>query len=239
VSPAGEAARTLYRRWILANGWSEAVGLGTTFLVGRAVAPWLGAFRPAGVLLSAVAAVVLGTLLEGTVVGAAQARVVRDALPGLRRRGWVYATMLGAGAAWLLGMVPSTVMAFASADRAGAPLAEPPALVQYGLAALLGFVAGPVLGSAQWLVLRRHRCRAGLWLWANACAWAVGMPLIFLGMELVPWEQGGIAAAAAIYGVCGVAGLAVGAIHGRVLLLLVFAKPEGAGPRTRPDVSGL
>jgi hypothetical protein len=108
-----------YRRWIVANGWSEALGLGTTLLVGRAAAPWLAASRPAGELLSGVAAVVLGTLLEGTVVGAAQARVVGDALPGLRRRGWVCATMLGAGAAWLLGMVPSTVMAFASADQAG------------------------------------------------------------------------------------------------------------------------
>jgi hypothetical protein len=189
VSPAGEDARTLYRRWIVANGWSEAVGLGTTFLVGRAAAPWLADSRPAGVLLSAVAAVVLGTLLEGTVVGAAQARIVRDALPGLRWLGWVYATMLGAGAAWLLGMVPSTVMAFASADRAGTPLAEPPALVQYGLAALLGFVAGPVLGSAQWLVLRRHRRRAGLWLWANACAWAVGSGADPTGPLGVPDDQ--------------------------------------------------
>jgi hypothetical protein len=162
VSPAGGGARALYRRWIVANGWSEAVGLGTTFLVGRAAA--------------------------------------------------------------------STIMAFASADQGRTPPGEPPALVQYGLAAVLGLVAGPVLGSAQWLVLRRHRRRAGLWLWANACAWAVGMPLIFLGMELVPWERGGIAAAAAIYGVCGAAGLAVGAIHGRMLLRLVSARPEGAGP---------
>jgi hypothetical protein len=44
----------LYRRWIVANGWSEALGLGTTFLVGRAAAPWLAASRPAGVLLSGV-----------------------------------------------------------------------------------------------------------------------------------------------------------------------------------------
>jgi hypothetical protein len=63
-----------YRRWIVANGWSEALGLGTTFLVGRAAAPWLADSRPAGVLLSGVAAVVLRTLLEGTVVGAPRRR---------------------------------------------------------------------------------------------------------------------------------------------------------------------
>jgi len=29
-----------YRSWILANGWAEAAGLGTTMAVGREAAPW-------------------------------------------------------------------------------------------------------------------------------------------------------------------------------------------------------
>jgi hypothetical protein len=85
----------------------------------------------------------------------------------------------------------------------------------------LGLVAGPILGSSQALVLRRHTGRAGRWLWANAMAWAVGMPVIFLGMDLVPWSRGGAAVGVAIYAVCGVAGMLVGAIHGRILLRMI------------------
>ena len=216
---------SFYRRWIVANGSSEALGLGTTFLVGRAVAPWLASRSPADTLLGAAAAVVLGTLLEGVVVGLAQEQVLRDVLPGLRPRAWTTATALGAGMAWLIGMIPSTILGLVAPSEGTTAPVEPSPLVQYSLAAILGLVTGPILGLFQWIVLRRHARRAGRWLWANAAAWAVGMPVIFLGMELVPWSRGGVAAAAAIYAVCGAAGLLVGAIHGRVLLRLLSRMP--------------
>lgn len=218
-------AHTFYRRWIVANGSSEAFGLGTTFLIGRAIAPWLASRGSADALLGAVTAVALGTLLEGVVVGAAQERVLRGMLPDLRPRAWTIATALGAGVAWLIGMVPSTVLSLFAPSEGVTPPTEPPAVVQYPLAVVLGLVAGPILGSAQSIVLRRHTTRAGPWLWANAAAWGAGMPVIFLGMNLVPWSRGGVAAAAAIYAVCGAAGLLVGAIHGRVLLRLLPLAP--------------
>jgi hypothetical protein len=45
-------------------------------------------------------------------------------------------------------------------------------------------LAGAVLSFAQWLVLRGKVKRAGLWIPANMLAWAFGMPVIFLGMDL-------------------------------------------------------
>jgi hypothetical protein len=36
MTPFPRGVRRLYRRWIVANGWSEALGLGTTLLVGMA-----------------------------------------------------------------------------------------------------------------------------------------------------------------------------------------------------------
>jgi len=87
----------------------------------------------------------------------------------------------------------------------------------YPAAAALGAITGPLLGVAQWSVLKRHVPRAHRWLWANAAAWAVGMPVIFLGMDYVPWTRGPLGVTLAVYAVCGVAGLVVGAIHGRVL----------------------
>lgn len=230
-APGPRTAWELYRRWVLANTWAEGVGLGTTLLLGRAAAPLLDrSGGPAPVLLGAVAAVVLGVVLEGTVVGAAQELVLRRALPELRPRTWTFATMLGAGLAWVLGMVPSTIATLSSTPGVPSAPSEPPAVLRYGLAVLLGLITGPILGGAQWLVLRRYSRQARRWLWANAAAWAVGMPLIFAGMELVPWERGGVRVAAAIYAVCAVAGTGVGAIHGRVLLRLLRPRLPATPP---------
>jgi hypothetical protein len=78
-----------------------------------------------------------------------------------------------------------------------------------------------VLGFGQWLVLRRHVAKAFRWILANAAAWALGMAVVFLGMDQVPWSRGGLSVALGIYLVCGTAGLIVGAIHGWVLRELV------------------
>ncbi len=70
--------------------------------------------------------------------------------------------------------------------------------------------------------------RAGRWLWANAVAWAVGMPVIFLGMDRVPWNGHPAAIIVAMYAVCAVTGTVVGSIHGRFLLRLIHAPLAGA-----------
>jgi hypothetical protein len=223
----GDAA--FYRHWVLANGWAEAVGLGTTFALGRLLAPLLESVTGvAAIVGTAVIAIALGTLLEGVLVGFAQESVLRQRLVRLQPRSWIWATAFGAGLAWALGMIPSTVIALLSQDSPAAAAAppEPGAAIQYGLAAVLGFVAGPVLGLAQWVVLRRLVPRAGLWLWANAIAWAVGMPLIFLGMDFVPWNGHPAAMMLSIYAVCGATGFVVGAMHGQFLLKLLRESPS-------------
>jgi hypothetical protein len=216
--------RGLYRQWVLANGVSEAAGLGTTFVLGTILAPTLASASSAVDILGGTAlAVVLGTFLEGVVVGLAQGRVLARH-SSIRVADWVRASALGAGLAWILGMTPSTVMALAAGDAPcgdAPPMAGLDLLVTLALAVGLGASAGPILGALQWRVLRTTVPRAGRWLWANAAAWAVGMPVIFAGMDLVPWAGPAPPRLAAIYVVCAAAGLAVGAIHGRVLLDLL------------------
>jgi hypothetical protein len=56
----------------------------------------------------------------------------------------------------------------------------------YGLAAGLGFVAGALLAVAQWRVLRRFVQMASRWIVANACAWTLGMVLVFIGTSFIP-----------------------------------------------------
>ncbi len=213
--------RGFYLRWIAANSLGEALGLGTTFVLGVAIAPWLGeeTSTPA-VLAGAAAAIILGTVLEGVVVGFFQAQALHRRLPTLARRPWIVATAIGAGLAWLLGMIPSTIMSLIDRGESAAtgPPPEPSMLMQLGLAVLLGLVLGPVLAAAQLHVLRAQVSHAGRWIWANALAWALGMPVIFAGMDRLPWESGGPPLYAGLFIVAGLAGAAVGSVHGRVLL---------------------
>jgi hypothetical protein len=83
---------------------------------------------------------------------------------------------------------------------------------------LLGAVTGPILGAVQARVLRRLTPPVRGWVAANAAAWALGMLLLFVGMDQLPWTQGGLPLILGIYLVCGITGLAVGAVHGRWLV---------------------
>jgi hypothetical protein len=211
--------RNFYAAWIGANACAEAIGLGTTLLIAWRLAPTLDQLSGvASTIAAGVLAIGFGTLLEGVVVGAAQETVLRKRLHGLRRGSWTTATAGGAALAWALGMIPSTVIALMSAGSDSRPPVEPSAAVQMLLAAGLGLVAGPILGIAQWTVLRRFVPHAGRWLWANALAWAVGMPLIFVGMDAVPWGGHPVVVTLSVYGICAMVGVTVGAIHGRVLV---------------------
>jgi hypothetical protein len=223
-----------YRRWVLANGWSELLGLGTTALLGWLATRFLTESPAPGlVLLGAAVMVAKGTLIEGVVVGVAQGRELRRVLPGFSVRAWVFATALGAGVAWTLGMIPSTLMAFTQpAATDTPPPEEPPFGIILLLAAGMGLVLGPILGLPQWRVLRRFVPRAGWWVPANAAAWAVGMAVIFAGIQLIPDAAPWPVAAAAVGVACLLAGLSVGAIHGLVLVRLLRGVATNGGGRT-------
>jgi hypothetical protein len=97
-------------------------------------------------LVLAAIAVLAGTLIEGTVVGTAQWLVLRRRLPEMRWSTWALATGAGALLAWILGMVPSTVLSLRAPGGREAASAEPSGMVIFGLAFLMGLVLGPVLG---------------------------------------------------------------------------------------------
>lgn len=209
----------LWLRWVLANAVGETIGLGGTALVAAAVFyAGEGTGEYAAVALAGLA-VMAGTLIEGTVVGTAQWLVLRRPLPGMSWRRWVLATGAGAFVAWTLGMVPSTVLG----PGGGEPAAEPGEAAVLGLAFIMGLALGPILGLAQWLILRRFVRRAVLWMPANALAWAFGMVVIFLGIDLA--LGGGFATSTVpiLALTLAIAGAIVGAIHG--LALVWFLRP--------------
>jgi hypothetical protein len=210
-------ARRMWARWVGANTIGEAVGLGVTAGVAAALA---GLDDTGRVLLVAVvvATLIIAGAFEGVVVGYAQWRVLRAALPTLPWRSWIGATVLGALVAWTLGLVPSTVMSVGGQGGGEPPFDD---AVQYLLAAVMGLVLGPVLGVPQWRVLRRFLSGAGWWVPANALAWAAGMPVIFAVAGAVPATAGVATIAGAVLVACAGAGAVVGAVHGVVLVRLL------------------
>jgi hypothetical protein len=211
--------RRFWLQWVAANSLAELIGLGTVALMGFLALRHLGEpHGPAQTLGVAAAFVVLGAL-EGAVVGIAQSRVLRTCLPPLR--GWVRSTVIGAMVTWAIGMAPSTFLSLGEASSSAQ--VEPPALpVVLLLAAGLGAFAGPVLAFFQWRELRKVLDRgAALWLPANGVAWALGMPVIFLGAQANEVTSDASTVAALVALSLLVAGGIVGAVHGRVLLWLV------------------
>jgi hypothetical protein len=210
----------LWIRWVMANSIAETVGLGAAFGIGAILFPYLGAPGILVALTTVAVAVLAGTLIEGTLVGTAQWIVLRRPLPAIKWRAWVLATALGAFVAWTFGMLPSTLMSAGSETGGSAP-SEPSEAIVYGLAALMGLVAGTILGTPQWLVLRRHVRRAALWIGANALAWVPGMVLAFVAADFIFSASSGVGTIVlAIVTLAAIGGI-VGAIHDLALVWLV------------------
>ncbi len=208
--------RTLWLSWTGANAAGEMLGLGA---VGAGVAALVAAGASAPPLAVAGAMIGLGAI-EGVVVGSAQWLVLRRALPRLRPRAWIGATVAGALLAWMLGMLPSTIISLTTPEASDAPpdMSDGAQLV---LAAALGLIGGPILALFQWRVLRRHCRDAWTWIPANGAAWMLGMPVIFMIAGQVPERGAGAGFALTALLLLAAAGAVVGAIHGAVLVSLL------------------
>lgn len=162
--------RSLVRAWFATVTVAEFVGFAVPACVGALTAT----LRPAvsmPALLAAGAA-------EGAMLGSGQAAVLRRALPGLPRRRWIAATAGAAVLAYAIGLAPSAL----SIDAWPVPLV----VVALAIGALVLLAS---IGTAQWLILRRHVARAGHWIWATAIGWLVGLG-VFLGFAMPLWQPG-------------------------------------------------
>jgi hypothetical protein len=210
---------SLWRQWVLANAIGEFIGLGGTALLG--IMLFTQSDKMVGPVALVVVMVLGGTFLEGVMVGVWQWLALRKAIQQIRWQTWLIATAAGAFTAWLLGMIPSTIMTMTETQEAAAPSTELSNWVVLGLAAVMGLVLGPILGLPQWWVLRQHLQRASWWVPANALAWMAGMVLIFAGTSLMPEEGITATIVLVMLTILLLAGAVVGAIHGLVLIWLI------------------
>ena len=219
ASTAMLMGRRFWRDWIAANALGELLGLGVAVVIAVAVAQ-THALPPGEEILIGTAAFLVIGAYEGAIVGTAQWLVLRRALPSLRARNWIGATVAGAVVAWMLGRIPSALADWKSVSG-GVGQTEPSASVILLLSAAAGAALGLILGAAQWVVLRGHVRRAGLWIGANALAWAAGMPLIFVAAGIPAPHTSTLAIGALVLVTVGVTGAVVGAIEGAFLRLLL------------------
>ena len=208
-----------WRDWIAANALGELLGLGVAVVIAVGVAQ-AHPLPPGEEILIVTAAFLVIGAYEGAIVGAAQWLVLRRVLPSLRARQWIVATVAGALIAWTLGRIPSALADWESVSG-GAGQPAPGASTIVLLSAAAGAALGLILGAAQWVVLRGHVRRAGLWIGANALAWAAGMPLIFVAAGLPAPHTSALAIGALVLITVGVTGAVVGAIEGAFLRLLL------------------
>jgi hypothetical protein len=219
----------LWLRWALANIVGEVLGLGLAGVVAIVMVLTTGEPETALAALMMAGVMIAAGTLEGVIVGFAQWLVLRRRLRRMSRREWITATAIGAFAAWVIGMAPSTLMAL-NQSAGSSPPPEISGAVKYALAALMGAALGMILGAPQWRVLRRHASGASLWVWANAAAWAVGMPVVFIGAGTSPVGASALGVALTVVVTIAAAGASVGAIHGVALLWLLRRRQEEASP---------
>jgi hypothetical protein len=210
----------LWLQWVMANVTGEVLGLGLVGAVATAMVLTIGEPEAAIVTLMMAGMMIAAGALEGVIVGFAQWLVLRRRIHRLRRREWVAATAIGALVAWAMGMAPSTLMAL-NQSAGSSPPPEMSNAVKYALASVMGVVLGMILGASQWRALRRYVSGASLWIWANAAAWAVGMPVIFIGAGASPVGASALRMVFTVFMTIAAAGASVGAIHGAALLWLL------------------
>lgn len=216
----------IWWRWVVANTVGELLGFGLGFAAGALLA--LLVSESLGTIL--LAAAVAGGI-EGAIVGVAQWTVVRRRLVTIAGRWWVGATVAGAVVAWCVGMVVGSMAGDALA--AGPP---PSPLLLLAISGALGAVAGLILAAPQWLLLRREVANAWVWAPAQALAWAVGLILAFVGIDLASAASSPVAFGVGI-GVSGLAmGAAAAAMSGLAAAWLLRGQPATSS-RTRGSTS--
>ncbi|TQM32514.1 uncharacterized protein DUF385 [Nocardia bhagyanarayanae] len=212
AAPAASAVgRRLWRRWFALVTVGELLGFAVPAVAGVAAARTT-------TLLAAAALLVAGAA-EGAILGWFQGHVLASVIPGLARRDWILATMLGAVVAWSLGMVPMLTNGLAG---------WPPLLVVPAIAAGAAVMVS-AMGTAQWLVLRRHLTDAGGWIAATAVAWLAGLTVL-TAVTTPLWQPGQPAALTVAIGVLGGLAMAatMAAFTGTFLVWLLRAQPHPA-----------
>lgn len=183
---AGRPAPVL-RAWIWRLGVGEMLGIAAAAAVALAFMATFGVPTTAAMTVAFLLCMVAAGALEGALLGALPGAMLRRIFPGFPVARFTLATVAVAMLAWLVGMLPSTLVS--DAAPAG-PVTEPALLDVVAVSAFGGAAGGALIGLAQWAVMRAHVPRAGRWIVATSLGWALALPLDMLA-GMLPSEGDG------------------------------------------------
>jgi len=155
--------------------WALATTLGE--LIGFAIPSVLGVIAVIFAPKLLFAMMILAGVGEGAVLGFAQSLVLKRYLKNISQPQWIFATAAAAALAWIIGMLPSTLI-----DNN--VILSPTIIITGGILLAILFLLS--MGFAQWLVLRKQVKKAGWWILANAIAWPLGVATSIGILALVP-----------------------------------------------------
>jgi hypothetical protein len=171
--------------WVLANGAGVFIGtLAATALI-PVVAFTIAAFgspdaQPINIFFTTA---VVASLFMGVSLGASQWLILRMSELSVNAPAWIAATTIGTFLVWTSALLPA-------ARYAAAPTATPSAAPDptddphvFVIALTLGALFGTIVGTAQWVVIRRRLEGAKWWILSSALAGAVALPLMVLALS--------------------------------------------------------
>jgi hypothetical protein len=203
--------------WTFACGIGEFLGIGAAAGIAVLHRVLLGEPDDIGEGILAILIMVIAGVIEGTITGLFQWKVLRRKFERLPAKSWVGFTIAGAAVGWLLGMIPSTFLGNQPATSS-VPMPEFSAAQVALFAALLGIVLGAIFGTFQWIALRKHTLKASRWILANLLGWVPGLAFIFVGAS-IPTAETGLAVIVILGLASGLlGGLSVGAVTGLFLV---------------------
>lgn len=212
-----ESTKRYWLYWTAACGAGEFCGIGVAAGIAVLHFTLLGEPQTIGQKIAVIFVMIAAGVIEGLVTGYFQWFILKKRYLNMRARNWLGFTALGAATAWLLGMIPSV---FFASDASSSATMEFSTGQTTLLAALMGIFLGALFGLFQWIELKRHASRAGLWILANTLGWTVGLAIIFIGAS-IPSVETELAVTIVIGTLSGLlAGLSVGAVTGLFLVRL-------------------
>lgn len=213
--------KKLWLKWTIYCAFGELIGIGIASLVAFGANTIIGEPQNLQMKFLVLLCMLIAGFLEGLLLGFFQWKALKDKLPSIPKKEWIFYTVLVAVIGWFLGMLPSLFFIPAnSLNNNEQPINFDNPLIFAVLSVGTGLLLGAIFGLFQWFALKKYVIKSYQWIIANSLGWGIGLGWIYLFASL-PNESSHVAMNV-FFGIIGglLAGLSVGGVTGLFLIKL-------------------